>query len=188
MNRRIYTRTGDGGKTSLVDGTRVPKESVRIEAYGSVDEANSWVGAARSLIGDRLLDQILEFVQHRLYNCSSSLATLPESNIEPAVVSAADVDYLEKAIDQLEDRSGKIMGFVLPGGTQAASAIHVARTVCRRAERRIWELTRTEEVDEQVLKFINRASDLLFAAARYANALESDGDVLWDKVLPIPKD
>ena len=183
---RIYTRTGDQGETSLVDGSRVSKSSLRVEAYGTIDEANSWVGAALAHVEDDVLRAPLTFLQHRLYNCSSSAATPPDSDVEPPSVSADDVTALEQAIDRLEERSGPITVFVLPGGTRVAGLLHVARTVCRRAERRLIELQRTDPVDPWVLKLVNRASDLLFAAARYENAVNGEGDVAWDRELPTP--
>lgn len=187
MSSSIYTRTGDKGQTSLADGSRVDKTAARVEAYGTVDEANSWVGAARSFCGDELLDRVLEFLQHRLYNCSSNVATPPTGELEPVTVSADDVALLERAIDRFEERSGRIAGFVLPGGGRVAGLLHVARTVCRRAERSLWALADDEQLDATVLRFVNRSSDLLFAAARYANAIDADGDVEWNKDLPVPQ-
>jgi len=181
MKSSIYTRTGDKGQTSLADGSRVEKISARVEAYGTVDEANSWVGAARAFSDDPLLGDVLEFLQHRLYNCSSNTATPPGAGIASTTVSDDDVRFLERAIDRLEERAGTITGFVLPGGSRPAGLLHVARTVCRRAERSLWALARDEAVDTAVLTFVNRASDLLFAAARYANAIDVGGDVTWDK-------
>ncbi|MCP4676921.1 MAG: cob(I)yrinic acid a,c-diamide adenosyltransferase [Deltaproteobacteria bacterium] len=186
MASSIYTRTGDVGTTSLCDGTRVPKEATRIEAYGALDETNSWLGAARAFVDDPTLDRTLEFVEHRFYNCSSNLATPPGSGFESVSVSEADVRFLEQAIDCFEEKTGGLRGFVLPGGTRAAGMIHIARAVCRRAERRMWALARDEKVDDTVIKFVNRASDFLFAAARYANAIADDSDVLWNKNLPAP--
>ena len=185
MASSIYTRTGDKGTTSLVDGSRRPKDDLRIAAYGTVDEANSWIGSARSFVADPLLGKILEFVQHRFYNCSSNLAT-PPGGLEPPNVTMEDIQFLEDAIDTLESKCGAISGFVLPGGPQSAGLLHVARTVCRRAERVVWSLASEEEVDALVLKFINRSSDLLFAGARYAAHVDGDGDVHWDKTLPPP--
>ena len=187
MSSSIYTRTGDKGQTSLADGSRVDKIAIRVEAYGTVDEANSWVGAARAFNDDPLLDQVLEFMQHRLYNCSSNIATPPSGDLTPVTVSDDDVAFLELAVDRFEERSGPISGFVLPGGGHAAGLLHVARAVCRRAERTLWTLAQSEAVDASVLQLVNRASDLLFAAARYANAVAAGGDVMWDKDLPIPK-
>jgi cob(I)alamin adenosyltransferase len=182
----IYTRTGDRGETSLSDGSRVAKTDLRVEAYGTVDEANSWVGAAVAFTDDGPLRSVIEFLQHRLYNCSSNVATPPGAAHAPPAITAEDVAALEQAIDRLEARAGAIRCFVLPGGTRAAGLLHVARTVCRRAERRLLALRAVAPVDEQVLRFVNRASDLLFAAARYANAVEGSGDVPWDPRRPLP--
>jgi cob(I)alamin adenosyltransferase len=182
----IYTRTGDRGETSLSDGTRVSKTDLRVEAYGTVDEANSWVGAAVAFAEDAYLRSVLEFLQHRLYNCSSNVATPPGAAHVPPGITAEDVAALEQAIDRLEARAGAIRCFVLPGGTRAAGLLHVARTVCRRAERRLLALRAGAPVDEHVLRFVNRASDLLFAAARYDNAVAGSGDVPWDAQRPRP--
>ena len=180
MSSRIYTRAGDEGGTSLFDGTRVPKHAPRVEAYGAIDEANSWVGLALSFSEDALLERVLEFFSHRLYNCSSNTATPSGSGEKSVGVSEEDVAALERAIDRFDERAGEIGGFVLPGGCRAAAVLHVARTVCRRAERRLCELAETEKVDPIVLKLLNRGSDLLFAAARYANALDGKGDLGWN--------
>ena len=186
MAASIYTRTGDSGDTSLADGSRVPKTAPRVEAYGTVDEANSWVGFARSFVTDSMLDGCLEFLQHRLYNCSSNLAVPPGASLATPSIQPGDVDFLERAIDRFEQTSGEIKGFVLPGGCRQAGLLHLARTVCRRAERCLLELAEDEPVDTQVRKFINRASDFLFAAARYANAVRGTGDVCWDQNLKAP--
>jgi len=182
----IYTRTGDKGTTALVDGSRVGKDSVRVEAYGTMDELNSWVGRALAGVDDPVLREPLTFLQHRLFNCSSNVAVPPGSEITPTVVTAQDVAYLEACIDRFEQTSGLITCFVLPGGCELAGLLHVTRTVCRRAERRLITLGGLQPVDPLVQTFINRASDLLFAAARYANATQGDGDVPWDKGLPVP--
>ncbi len=187
MSSSIYTRGGDKGQTSLASGERVPKDAPRVEAYGTVDEANSWIGVARVRTEDPLLDRALEMVQHRLFNCSSNLATPPGAAFEPARIAAEDVAWLEQAIDRFEQKSGAISSFVLPGGCGLAATLQVARAVCRRAERRIVSLGAEQDLDPLVLKFVNRASDFLFAAARYANALSSDGDLAWDKDLPLPQ-
>lgn len=186
MGSRIYTRGGDAGDTSLVDGTRVPKDADRVEAYGEIDEANAWVGAARAWVDDPLLDRALELVQHRLYNCSSNLASPPGAGFQPPQISEEDLAFLEQAIDRFEEKTGPLTSFVLSGGDRAAALLHVARTVCRRAERRVVALKRSEAVDALVLKFLNRSSDFLFAAARYANWVAGTEDVSWDKELPLP--
>lgn len=186
MASNIYTRTGDKGTTGLVDGSRVPKDAARVEAYGAVDEANSWVGLAASRCDDPALGEILTFLQHRLYNCSSNLATPPGSPYPRPTVAAEDIAALEAAIDRFEARTGAIRSFVLPGGTGTSATLHVARTVVRRAERRMVALSRHEAIDPLVLKLVNRASDLLFAAARYANAVAGQPDLAWDKDRPRP--
>lgn len=186
MPGRIYTRTGDRGETSLTDGTRVPKDAVRVEAYGAVDEANAWVGAARSFTGDRRLDRTLAFVQHRLFNCSSNLATPPGGELTPPRVTDDDVAFLETAIDGFEAVTGRLSAFILYGGSRTAGLLQVARTVCRRAERRLVTLAASESVDPLVLKFVNRASDFLFAAGRYANHVEGKADVKWNKDFEAP--
>jgi cob(I)alamin adenosyltransferase len=186
MVSKIYTRTGDGGTTSLADGGRVAKCAPRIEAYGTIDEANACVGAARASTADARLEAILAFVQHRLYNCASATACAhPKAGT--ASISDDDIAVLERSIDELEEQTGAIRGFVLPGGGRGASLLHVARTVCRRAERRLVALSKSEPVEANVLGFVNRASDLLFAAARYSNRIEIGADVLWDKDAPIPR-
>lgn len=186
MGSSIYTRKGDAGKTSLVDGTPVSKDSLRVETYGDVDEANSWIGAARAHCDDALLDRCLEFVQHRFYNCTSNLATPPGAGFTPPGISTADIRFLEGAIDRFEERTGPLRHFVVPGGSRASGMLHLARTVCRRAERRLVSLATHEPVDEQVRAFINRASDFLFAAARYANTVTGVSDVHWNPQLPPP--
>ncbi len=186
MKSRIYTRTGDNGTTSLLDGTRVSKASTRVDAYGTVDEANAFVGAARAFADDELLDEVLGFMEHRFYNCSSVVAAPRGAGPSGVSVREEDVVFLEQAIDRLEKETGAIEGFVLPGGGKAAALLHVARTVCRRAERQLCLLQDEEGLDEIVVRFLNRASDLLFAAVRYANARERGGDVLWDADYPVP--
>ncbi|MBN2497575.1 MAG: cob(I)yrinic acid a,c-diamide adenosyltransferase [Deltaproteobacteria bacterium] len=176
----IYTRSGDQGMTSLLDGTRVPKCSGRVDAYGELDEVCSWIGAARACTTDTLLGPALGFVQHRFYNCASNLSA-PPGGMDLCGVRQDDVLWLERAIDRFEQTSGPLDHFVLPGGSQEAAWLHVARTVCRRAERRILELAAREPVDETLRRFVNRASDFLFAAARYANAVSCQGDLIWDR-------
>jgi cob(I)alamin adenosyltransferase len=186
MGSRLYTRGGDGGETSLLDGTRVPKDAERLEAYGTLDEACSIVGAARAHVEDGLLDGLLEFFQHRLYNCSSGLAAPPGTSAHVPLPGRDDVNLLERAIDRFEESTGGLDAFVLPGGSVPAGLLHVARTVCRRAERRLVTLAATEPVDAGLVAFVNRGSDFLFAAARYANRLQGAADVHWDRHLPPP--
>lgn len=186
MCGKIYTRGGDSGKTSLVGGARVAKNSIRVEAYGSVDEANATIGLARAALDpssaeESALDQMLDFVQHRLFNCSSSLATPAEARTDATPsISTEDVTRLESEIDRLTEATSALGGFVLPGGCEQSARLHVARTVVRKAERRVLDLAHVEPVDEHLIAFINRLSDLLFAAARYTNSVQHDGDVYWN--------
>lgn len=178
----IYTRRGDTGDTSLAGGTRVRKDSVRVEAYGALDEANSCVGLARSGVTDEVLGDLLRFVQNRLFNCSAQLAS--ETRVEPdspLLITHGDVAVLERAVDHFELRTGAPAGFVLEGGCETAARLHVARAVVRRAERRAISLASEAELDANLLAFLNRLSDTLFAAARYANALDATAEESWDQ-------
>ena len=176
---RIYTRTGDKGDTALGSGKRVPKHDLRIEAYGTVDEANACVGVARlSTTGE--LDQMLARVQNDLFDLGADLC-VPEDGGEIAAkalrISDAQVERLEREIDAMNEKLQPLRSFVLPGGTPAAANLHVARTVCRRAERVIVKLAESEALSSATVKYANRLSDFLFVAARFANL--STGDVLW---------
>ena len=184
----IYTRRGDHGDTSLADGQRVAKTSARVEAYGTVDETNSAVGFARAAVTDPELDAALHFIQQRLFNCSSSLAT-PVGSITPTTpsISAEDIVALETAVDVFTDHTPLLTHFVIEAGSEAGSRLQLARAITRRAERRIVALTAQEPVDEFVLTFVNRLSDTLFASARYANALAESADELWDPHAPRPE-
>ena len=178
----IYSGRGDDGTTSLGDGQRVSKTHERVDAYGTVDEACSVVGAARSYAEDEMLRDVLRFVQQRLVNCSSRLATPPASRTaDTPDVSDADVALLEQAIDLFEERTGPLDRFILPGGCPLAAQIQVARSVVRRAERRVAVLDPLEDGDREIARFLNRTSDLLFAMARYANRQCSRTDTFWDR-------
>jgi len=180
----LYTRRGDTGTTSLADNTRVSKSSMRVEAYGAVDEANCAVGLALTATRDKLLRRWLAFLQQRLFNCSASLADPTGAGPAP---SAADVTALETAIDLFETGNVVWRGFILPGGCDVAARLHVARATVRRAERCADALAAIESVDPEVLAFLNRASDLLFAAARNANTLNGTPDAIWDDKAPVPE-
>ncbi len=184
----IYTGTGDDGSTSLADGTRVPKDDARVEAYGTLDEADALLGVARSLADDELLRELLRYAQQRLANCSSLLASPSGAKPGSPGVTAQDVAVLEAAIDRLEERTGPLTQFVLPGGSQLAASLHVARTVVRRAERRVAALpaAAAPAARADVLRFLNRLSDMLFAAARWANADQNRSDTVWDPHAPAP--
>jgi cob(I)alamin adenosyltransferase len=177
---RIYTRTGDKGDTALGSGKRVAKFDPRIEAYGTVDETNALVGVVRLHTAGLELDQMLARVQNDLFDLGADL-TIPEDGSEMAAkalrIADTQVDRLEREIDQMNEKLQPLRSFVLPGGSPAAAHLHVARTVCRRAERLMVKLAQSEKVSAAAIKYINRLSDFLFVAARFANL--SQGDVLW---------
>ena len=181
---RIYTRTGDLGDTSLGTGERRPKFDLRIEAYGTVDETNATIGMARLHTGqDAKLDGMLMRIQNDLFDLGADLCTPDRGDkldYEPLRIIPTQVERIEKEIDDLNSNLQPLRSFVLPAGTPAAAALHLARTVSRRAERLMVELSRqpAESVSEPALQFINRLSDFLFVASRYAN-LTAGGDVLW---------
>ena len=168
---KIYTKTGDAGETSLLGGARVPKDHVRVAAYGDVDETNAAIGAARAL-AKTSLERLLSWIQEDLFAIGAQLAD-PTRKVAAkrakAAVSPAQVRRLERAIDAREGRLAPLRSFVLPGGTPTAALLHQARTVCRRAERTVVTLARQEEVDPTTIAYLNRLSDLLFVLARFEN-------------------
>jgi len=174
---RIYTRGGDGGDTSLGDGTRVAKHDPRVDAIGAVDEANAAIGIARlHLAGET--DAMLRRTQNDLFDLGADLC-LPEGRREPALrVRAAQVARLEQEIDAINAKLAPLTSFVLPGGSQAAAHLHLARTLVRRAERAITALASIAELNPRAVEYINRLSDHLFVLARHAND-DGAGDVLW---------
>jgi len=164
---KIYTKKGDSGNTGLIGGTRVPKSSLRIEAYGTIDELNSWVGVMRDQpIDAHYITQLIE-IQDRLFTIGSSLASDPEkSNMKIPDLLESDIESLEKWMDEMDSQLPEMRFFVLPGGHQTVSFCHVARCVCRRAERIIVDLHAHEFVAEIVMKYVNRLSDYLFVLSR----------------------
>lgn len=179
---KIYTRRGDGGETDLFGGERVGKDALRVEVYGEVDELNSFVGLAAAHSSHADLEGLLQSIQSTLFDVGSHLATPDAGHREKASVPSAsveDIDELEACIDRYESELEPLKSFVLPGGSQAAAAFHVARTVCRRAERRAVALNAAEPLDPTLLKYLNRLSDLLFTLARLENARAGVPDVAW---------
>jgi cob(I)alamin adenosyltransferase len=176
---KIYTRTGDDGTTGLWGGLRVPKDSLRVQAYGTVDECNAVLGVARASGLDPELDILIAGIQDQLFVVGADLATPGESATIPRIGSD-EVLALEEAIDSLETRLAPLRQFILPGGNPAAAQLHFARTVCRRAERWTISLANEEPMNEQVLKYLNRLSDFLFTAARAANAHAGIADIPWN--------
>jgi cob(I)alamin adenosyltransferase len=183
MALKIYTRTGDHGDTGLFGGGRVGKDHARVDAYGEVDELNATIGLARALASLPPVDSILEHVQRDLFAIGAMLAT-PDlakmrKHLEKARLDETRITELEHAIDAADEKLEPLKAFILPGGTPKAAALHVARTVCRRAERRVVRLQREIELPEIVVVYLNRLSDLLFTLARLANRAAGTPDVEW---------
>jgi cob(I)alamin adenosyltransferase len=177
---KIYTKTGDGGETGVWGGGRVPKDAIRINAYGTVDECNAVLGIARVYNPGAPLDGMLDRIQHLLFVVGSDLATPADVPTAIPRIGDADVSLLEEWIDQLESFLPPLKQFIIPGGCPAAAYLHVARTVCRRAERWTVSLSRQEPACATAVKFLNRLSDFLFVAARMANHLAGLPDIPWD--------
>jgi cob(I)alamin adenosyltransferase len=166
---RIYTRTGDDGTTGLIGGKRVPKDSLRVEACGSLDELSALTGIVRSHALPEPVDSILHFVQEHLFIIGAELATPDEEGRQSTEIGDAAVRSLESEIDRIEEKLPPLRQFILPGGSLAGAELHMVRAVARRAERHCVSLSRREKVDPQVLRFLNRLSDLCFVLARYVN-------------------
>ena len=182
---KIYTRTGDQGTTALGDGTRLPKFDLRITAYGTVDETNASIGVARNMLGpdDHAADAMLRRIQNDLFDLGADLCVPDRGEplpYEPLRMTEAQVVWLETEIDRMNAELKPLASFVLPGGTAAAAALHMSRTICRRAERCMVELAvrADEPVSSAALKYMNRLSDLLFVASRYVNG-KGSRDILW---------
>jgi len=179
---RVYTRTGDDGTTGLGGGQRVAKDSPRIEAYGTVDELSSAIGVAVAFGLEPRLAETLARIQNELFNLGSDLCILEEdkATMPVPVVEARNVDALERLMDELSEELPPLDNFILPGGSPGAAQLHVARTVCRRAERLTIALARLEPVGPFVVKYLNRLSDALFVMSRYESSKRGIPDVLWD--------
>lgn len=180
---KIYTRTGDAGETGLFGGGRVAKDHARVEAYGDVDELNAVIGVARSAEPLPRIDEVLVPIQRDLFSIGAMLATphleKMREQLEKARVDETRIAELERAIDACETELEALRSFILPGGTVKAAALHVARTVCRRAERRVVRLQHEVEIPDVVIVYLNRLSDLLFMLARVANKHAGRGEVTW---------
>src|SRR5262245_15865019 len=189
---RVYTRTGDQGDTALVGGRRVPKDSPRIEAYGTLDELNAVLGLARVFNAEQLgtgdahrrLDEILRRVQNEIFDLGSELAT-PEDAVYEGMfrVGAKEVTALEQLMDECQKELPPLKSFVLPGGGRIGGFLHQARTVCRRAERRVLALGRVESISPWPLKYVNRLSDLLFVLSRWVGQRLGETEYLWERGL-----
>lgn len=180
---KVYTKQGDSGETRLGGGQKVSKASQRIKTYGTVDELNSAIGAALSFHPTSQVQKALTIIQHELFTLGGDLCVLREDKQkwDMATVGEKHVEELEKLMDKLNEELQPLEDFILPGGTQVSSFLHQARCVCRRAERLAVELSKAEDVGEQVLKYLNRLSDALFVLARYQNFKEGVEDIYWKK-------
>jgi cob(I)alamin adenosyltransferase len=186
---RVYTRKGDAGETALVGGQRVPKDGPRLEAYGTVDELNAFLGAARATANQLAVDEprlavlaaVILRVQHELFNLGSILATLPE-DVHPkqACVTDAEIAQLEIEMDAMNEDLAPLRSFVLPGGSRLDAELHIARTVCRRAERIVIGLARTEIVPPEAIRYLNRLSDSFFVWSRWAGHITGAPETMWD--------
>ena len=180
---KIYTRTGDAGQTGLYGGGRVRKDNPRIAAYGTVDELNAFLGLARAEGLPPEIDGLLRRLQNELFDLGAELASRDPQSMGTGVINEARIALLEAAIDRFEEPLSPLKQFILPGGVKAAAALHVARTVCRRAEREVVFLAAIpdEKVSTSVIAYLNRVSDLLFVLARAANAAAGVPDVPWER-------
>lgn len=177
---KIYTKTGDDGTTSLFSGGRVPKHHLRVESYGTVDELNSCIGIARAHQPSEVTDNYLEQVQNHLFRLGADLATPMDAKAEWLVrVSDDEVKWLEETIDEMSSQLPELKHFILPGGTPVAAHIHLARTICRRAERLVVALSEHETLSQPSRIYLNRLSDWLFTLARYENAQAAESETKW---------
>jgi len=193
---RVYTRTGDRGETALVGGRRVPKDSPRIAAYGTIDELNAAVGLARVFNAERMtgrgagrerhrwLDEVLKKIQNQLFDLGSELATPPDAAYEGMFrMGEGEVTELEKLMDHCQKDLAPLKSFTLPGGGRIQGFLHQARTVCRRAEREVLALSRVEEIGEWPLRYVNRLSDLFFVLGRWVGKHMGEPEYLWERGL-----
>ncbi|MEA2626644.1 MAG: cob(I)alamin adenosyltransferase [Candidatus Binatota bacterium] len=191
---RVYTRTGDAGDTALVGGARVAKDTPRIVAYGAIDELNSVIGVVRAFAAAREqtrdlahLVEILQRLQNELFDLGSELATPADAEYEGMwKVGAAEVEALERTIDDCQERLEPLRSFILPGGGVLGAFLHQARTVCRRAEIECLRLSRLEAVNPMAIRYVNRLSDLLFVLARWTAKATGDEELLWERGLRLP--
>jgi cob(I)alamin adenosyltransferase len=178
---KIYTKTGDSGDTSLFGGKRVPKSTLRIDAYGTVDELNAQLGVARALKPHGDIEELLKQIQKQLFILGADLAAPVDSAPSSVTrIQQTEIQFLEETIDRLDAQLEPLKSFILPGGTTASAQLHIARTVCRRTERLVDALGRKEEIGRFPLIYLNRLADLLFVLARYANKISLVNDIPWN--------
>ena len=183
MSSKIYTKTGDAGRTSLIGGTKVPKSHIRINAYGTVDELNAFIGLLSDQLSDMHSRELLLEIQDRLFTIGSSLARDPDKEVAMKIpdLKESDILLLENEIDAMNEKLPEMKSFILPGGHVAVSTAHICRTICRRAERIIVELDALEPLGQPlIIKYLNRLSDYLFVLARYIGQLLGAEEIKWE--------
>jgi cob(I)alamin adenosyltransferase len=181
---KIYTKTGDGGETGLFGGERVSKNEIRIEAYGTIDELNAFIGLAIIEVSDKSIKDLLQKIQNWLFSIGADLATPDDEKTKKLNVFRTPEEYylyLEKEIDKYESKLDELRNFILPGGTKGAALLHICRTITRRAERMVVALNSTVKIGNNIIIFLNRLSDLFFVLARFDNAISSTPDIKWNE-------
>lgn len=176
---KIYTKTGDKGETSLIGGVRVPKYHLRIEAYGTVDELNSYLGYCAAASLDETERNRVKYIQDRLFTIGSNLASDPKSRMVVPDITESDISDLEEAMDNMNTKLPELKNFILPGGSRDLAMMHVARCVCRRAERLVTALSAEAEIESLILRYLNRLSDYVFVLARYQALLDNQDEITW---------
>lgn len=179
MGFKIYTKTGDTGTTGLFGGKRLPKNHLRIEAYGTVDELNAHLGMVRDQFTEPAVRALLKDIQDRLFTIGSNLASDPDKNMQVPDIQPADIEALEQGMDEMDELLPELKNFILPGGHPAVSSAHIARCVCRRAERLTVALAQESRVEPVVLQYLNRLSDYLFILARFIGHSKGVDEVVW---------
>ncbi|MFC2085266.1 cob(I)yrinic acid a,c-diamide adenosyltransferase [Bacteroidota bacterium] len=181
---KIYTKTGDKGETSLLGGNRISKDHKRIDSYGSVDELNAVIGLARTEVLSDQVEQSLKKIQNNLFIVGADLAS-PLDNINSKKIERVNdlmISDLERLIDDFDEKLNELKNFILPGGTKSASLLHLARTICRRTERELVKLSKSVDIGDKLIVYLNRLSDLLFVLARYENLVNDTPDEFWNKL------
>jgi cob(I)alamin adenosyltransferase len=179
MSFKIYTKTGDKGDTGLFGGKRLPKDHIRIDSYGTVDELNSYIGMLRDSATSEHQKIILKEIQDRLFTIGSNLASDPDKNMVTPDINESDIELLEKEMDEMDEVLPPLKNFILPGGHTTVSFCHIARTVCRRAERKVVALHHNETVDEIIIRYLNRLSDYLFVLGRKLSQDLNAEEIAW---------
>jgi len=187
---KIYTKTGDKGETGLFGGTRISKNSPRIEAYGTIDELNSYIGLAITELHDSSVKSLLNKIQNQLFIVGSDLAAPKSTEDQKKNIVRIPSEFyeeIEKSIDFYEEKLDKLTNFIIPGGSKSAAILHICRTIARRAERRVVALNSLEQINQNIVIFLNRISDLFFVLSRFENKVSNHPDVIWESQKSQPK-